>query len=88
MGDGVQVPGTGVRISPPPMGRGATHDAWVRWCYGIAKRAAEQAWDADTVYRVYTEGLRYVPADHDRADTVRAIRDACMKAGIPTPPIG
>lgn len=88
MGDGVQVPGTSVRISPPPMGRGATHDAWVRWCYGIAKRAAEQAWDANTVYRVYTEGLRYVPADHDRTDTIRAIRDACMKAGIPTPPIG
>ena len=67
------------------MGRGATHDAWRDWCYGIAMRAVEQGWTANAVRDAFARGLRSVPASHDRTDTLRCIADACRKAGIQPP---
>ena len=72
-------------VNPPVMGRGATHDAWRDWCYGIAMRAVEQGWSANAVRDAFAQGLRSVPASHDRTDTLRCIADACRKAGIQPP---
>lgn len=84
---GSPVPGTSVRIHPPVMSQHNTHDAWVAWCYGIAKRAVEQHWDNATVTNVFRYGMSFVPASHDRQDTVRCIADACQKAGIVIPTV-
>ena len=72
-------------VNPPVMGKGATHDRWRDWCYGIAKRAAEQQWSAQAIRDAFAQGLRRVPASHDRTDTLRCITDACQKAGIQPP---
>ena len=82
---GTLVPGTHVHINPPVMSEHNTHDAWVAWCYGIAKRASEQRWDLDTITQVFRFGISFVPTSHDKVDTLRCVQDACEKAGIPAP---
>lgn len=85
---GTLVPGTHVHIHPPVMSQHNTHDAWVAWCYGIAKRASEQSWDLDTITQVFRYGMSFVPTSHDKADTLRCVQDACEKAGVATPTLG
>lgn len=82
---GQLVPGTTVRISPPTMSAGATHDAWVGWTWGIVSRACDEHWDDATLESVLRAGMAAVPADHDPRDTMRAITDACAKRARSVP---
>lgn len=82
---GQLVPGTTVRISPPTMTAGATHDAWVGWTWGIVSRACDEQWDDATLERVLRAGMAAVPAGHDPRDTMRAITDACDRRGRSVP---
>lgn len=82
---GQLVPGTTVRISPPTMSAGATHDAWVGWTWGIVSRACDEHWDDATLESVLRAGMAAVPAGHDPRDTMRAIADACAKRARSVP---
>lgn len=82
---GTLVPGTTVRISPPHMTAGSTHDAWVSWTWGVVSRACDEQWDDRTLGLVLRAGMAAVPAGHDPRDTMRAITDACAKRGRSVP---